>query len=221
MLVLEDLASHLGTPSRDVEYRASARLPTRYGEFQCRLYEDRRHGLEHIALVLGDVANGGSVLVRAHSECFTGDVMTSLRCDCGPQLHLALERIGEEGRGVLLYLRQEGRGIGLRNKLRAYELQDTGLDTVEANERLGFPADMREYSSAAHMLLDLGIREIRLLTNNPGKLAGFERYGIALRERVPLIIQPEPENQAYLETKREKMGHLFSLLDKPVVRTDP
>ncbi len=187
---------------------AKANLPTRYGNFQMFAYavpEDK----EHVALTLGAIDDGGPVLVRAHSECLTGDVFGSRRCDCGEQLADSLRFLQEQGRGVLLYLRQEGRGIGLANKVSAYALQDQGLDTVEANLALGLPADMRDYRVAAEMLLDLGVRRARLLTNNPAKVEGLERYGVEVVERVPLPISPNPSNLGYLRTKREKMGHRF------------
>ncbi|MDP3047374.1 MAG: GTP cyclohydrolase II, partial [Chloroflexota bacterium] len=158
-----------------------------------------------------DVADGRPVLVRAHSECLTGEVFGSLRCDCGPQLARAMEIIGAEGRGVILYMRQEGRGIGLCNKLRAYALQEQGLDTVEANERLGFPADLRDYGIGAQILADLGLRELRLLTNNPRKVVGLEGYGLRVVERIPLALPPTAENEAYLRTKQEKLGHLLEV----------
>jgi GTP cyclohydrolase II len=187
---------------------AQASLPTRYGAFEVFVFDgpDRR---EHVALTLGAIDVGEPVLVRAHSECLTGDVFGSSRCDCGEQLADSLRFLQEQGRGVLLYLRQEGRGIGLTKKISAYALQEQGLDTVEANRALGLPEDTRDYRAAAEMLLDLGVRRARLLTNNPAKIEGLERYGVEVVERVPLGVSPNPSNLGYLRTKREKMGHLF------------
>jgi GTP cyclohydrolase II len=166
---------------------------------------------EHVALTLGAIDGGGPVLVRAHSECLTGDVLGSSRCDCGEQLEGSLRFLQQQGRGILLYLRQEGRGIGLANKISAYALQEQGLDTVEANLALGLPEDAREYRVAAEMLLDLGVRRVHLLTNNPAKIAGLERYGVEVVERIPLSMSPNPSNLGYLRTKREKMGHLYPM----------
>jgi GTP cyclohydrolase II len=187
---------------------AQAGLPTRYGTFEMFVYNTSDHK-EHVALTLGAIDDGDPVLVRAHSECLTGDVFGSSRCDCGKQLDDSLRFLQEQGRGVLLYLRQEGRGIGLAKKISAYALQEQGLDTVEANLALGLPEDMRDYRVAAEMLLDLGVRRARLLTNNPAKIEGLERYGVEVVERIPLRISPNPLNLGYLRTKREKMGHLF------------
>jgi GTP cyclohydrolase II len=187
---------------------AQANLPTRYGIFEVFVYDTTDHK-EHVALTLGAIDGGGPVLVRAHSECLTGDVFGSSRCDCGEQLVDSLRFLQEQGRGVLLYLRQEGRGIGLANKISAYALQERGLDTVEANLALGLPEDARDYRVAAEMLLDLGVRAVRLLTNNPAKVEGLGRHGVEVVERVPLRISPNPSNVGYLRTKREKMGHLF------------
>jgi 3,4-dihydroxy 2-butanone 4-phosphate synthase/GTP cyclohydrolase II len=189
---------------------AGANLPTRYGNFEVVVYgaPERK---EHLALTLGAIDDGEPVLVRAHSECLTGDVLGSSRCDCGEQLEHSLRILREQGRGVLLYLRQEGRGIGLANKISAYALQEQGLDTVEANLALGLPGDARDYQVAAEMLLDLGVRRARLLTNNPAKVEGLGRYGVEVVERVPIRISPNPSNVGYLRTKREKMGHLFPL----------
>ncbi|MBI3312175.1 MAG: bifunctional 3,4-dihydroxy-2-butanone-4-phosphate synthase/GTP cyclohydrolase II [Candidatus Omnitrophica bacterium] len=183
-------------------------LPTPYGEFQLVVYESAVDHSAHMALVLGDIRQP-PVLVRVHSQCLTGDVFGSSRCDCGPQLDAALKRVQKEGRGVILYLRQEGRGIGLVNKLKAYALQDKGLDTVEANRALGFPADLRDYGIGAQMLADLGLTEIRLMTNNPRKVVGLEGFGLKLVERVPLEVPPTPANAKYLKAKREKLGHLL------------
>ncbi|HEX5949697.1 MAG TPA: bifunctional 3,4-dihydroxy-2-butanone-4-phosphate synthase/GTP cyclohydrolase II [Actinomycetota bacterium] len=191
---------------------AEARIPTDHGEFQAYAYESSVDGLTHVALVAGNVADGEEILVRVHSECLTGDVFGSLRCDCGMQLRAAIEAVAAEGRGVILYMRgHEGRSIGLTHKLRAYLLQEQGLDTVEANEELGFPPDPRDYGIGAQILQDLGVRSMRLLTNNPAKRAGLEGYGLSIVERVPLEIRPTAENEGYLRTKQEKLGHLLSL----------
>ena len=187
---------------------ARASLPTRYGTFEMFVYETPEHK-EHVALTLGAIDDGRPVLVRAHSECLTGDVLGSSRCDCGEQLADSLLFLQEEGRGILLYLRQEGRGIGLTKKISAYALQEQGLDTVEANLALGLPEDMRDYRVAAEMLLDLGVWRARLITNNPAKIEGLELYGIEVVERIPLRMSPNPSNVGYLRTKREKMGHIL------------
>jgi 3,4-dihydroxy 2-butanone 4-phosphate synthase/GTP cyclohydrolase II len=189
---------------------ATARLPTAFGEFKVIGYRNDVDNREHVALVLGDVDGEQDVLVRMHSKCLTGDVFHSMRCDCGVQLHRAMELVAEEGRGVIVYLDQEGRGIGLLNKLRAYELQDAGDDTVEANERLGFKADLRDFGIGAQILRDLGLSTLRVMTNNPRKLVGLEGYGLEIVERVPLIADATPENRAYLAAKRDKLGHLFT-----------
>jgi 3,4-dihydroxy 2-butanone 4-phosphate synthase / GTP cyclohydrolase II len=187
---------------------ARANLPTRYGTFEMFVYDTPEHK-DHVALTTGAIDDGEPVLVRAHSECLTGDVFGSSRCDCGEQLADSLRYLQEQGRGVLLYLRQEGRGIGLANKISAYALQEEGLDTVQANLALGLPEDVRDYQVAAEMLLDLGVQRARLITNNPAKIEGLERYGIEVVERIPLGISPNPSNLGYLRTKQEKMGHLL------------
>ncbi len=187
---------------------ASTKLPTPFAEFTLVGYTDKR-GKEHVAMVLGDVANGEPVLARVHSECLTGDALFSQRCDCGPQLHAALEKIAKEGRGVLVYLRQEGRGIGLINKIRAYAEQDKGLDTVEANEILGFAADAREYDIAAGIFADLGVTQLKLMTNNPKKLEALAEQGLQIVERIAHITEGTPHNQHYLATKSAKFGHMF------------
>jgi 3,4-dihydroxy 2-butanone 4-phosphate synthase/GTP cyclohydrolase II len=207
LITVADLIEYRRRTEKLVERATSVRLPTAYGEFTAVAFRELLTGKHHIALVKGNVAGGEGVLVRVHSECLTGDVFHSLRCDCGEQLERALARIGAEERGVLLYMTQEGRGIGLLNKLKAYELQENGLDTVEANLELGFPPDLREYGIGSQILADLGLSTIRILTNNPRKITGIEAFGLKVVEQVPIEVPPNAENQRYLEAKREKLGH--------------
>jgi 3,4-dihydroxy 2-butanone 4-phosphate synthase/GTP cyclohydrolase II len=213
IVTIEDLIAYRRQHEKLVERVADAKLPTRYGDFVTVAYSSVVDAEEHIALVMGDIKPDEPTLVRVHSQCTTGDIFGSLRCDCGPQMDMALEAIAKEGKGVFLYMRQEGRGIGLHNKIRAYALQDSGMDTVEANVELGFAPDLRWYGIGAQILADLGVKKLKLLTNNPKKVVGLEAYGLELVDRVPIVVPPNPENQQYLETKRLKMGHL---LDEPL-----
>jgi len=207
IVAIADLIQYRLRTERFVKRVASPELPTRHGHFRIYAYENELDGKEHVALVMGDVGTGEPVLVRVHSECLTGDVFGSVRCDCGDQLESALQRIQAEGRGIVLYLRQEGRGIGLHNKLRAYELQDDGADTVEANEALGFKADQREYGIGAQMLTDLGVKKMRVMTNNPRKFVGLSGYGLEITERLAIEIPASDTNRRYLKAKKEKLGH--------------
>jgi 3,4-dihydroxy 2-butanone 4-phosphate synthase/GTP cyclohydrolase II len=210
-----DLITHRRRHEKLVHRVAEARLPTRYGEFTIIAYKSDIDPDEHLALVMGDIDTEEPVLVRVHSECLTGDVFGSLRCDCGEQISLAMQAIADEGRGVFLYMRQEGRGIGFHNKIRAYALQDKGLDTVEANLSLGFAPDLRDYGIGAQILADLGLRQIRLLTNNSKKVVALEGYGLKVTEAVPIIASPNPYNRHYLATKQEKLGHALGIEDTP------
>jgi 3,4-dihydroxy 2-butanone 4-phosphate synthase/GTP cyclohydrolase II len=207
MVTVADLVEYRRRHEKLVERGAAVRLPTEYGEFSAIAFREKLSGKTHVALVKGDVDGREDVLVRVHSECLTGDVFHSLRCDCGEQLEQALAQIEEEGSGVLLYMSQEGRGIGLLNKLRAYELQERGLDTVEANLELGLPVDARDYGIGNQILADLGLTTIRILTNNPKKLVGIDGFGLTVTEQVPIEVSPQAENRRYLATKRAKLGH--------------
>jgi 3,4-dihydroxy 2-butanone 4-phosphate synthase/GTP cyclohydrolase II len=209
MITIADLIQYRMRTESLVKRVASAKLPTEYGEFRMHVFENRLDRLEHVALVRGEIGDGKDVLVRVHSSCLTGDVLHSIRCDCGMQRDAAMQRIGREG-GVMLYLNQEGRGIGLANKIRAYELQDEGFDTVEANERLGFKADQRDYGMGVQILRELGIRSMRLLSNNPRKLVGIEGYGLSVSEWLPLEIPASESTRRYLKTKKDKLGHKLS-----------
>ncbi|MGC8486901.1 MAG: bifunctional 3,4-dihydroxy-2-butanone-4-phosphate synthase/GTP cyclohydrolase II [Clostridia bacterium] len=207
VLEIADLIRYRLRDEQLFERVGASQLPTDYGNFTAYAYHEPLTNLTHLALVMGTVDDGAPVLTRVHSECLTGDVFASRRCDCGPQLHQALRQIGEAGRGVLLYMRQEGRGIGLANKIRAYALQDQGYDTVSANEALGFPADLRDYGVGAQILADLGVRAVSLLTNNPDKYYALEAYGLTIAERVPIKVEAGPDNARYLATKRDRLGH--------------
>jgi len=213
IVTVADLISHRLRHERLVHRIAEAKLPTSHGEFTAIAYKSDIDPDEHLALVMGDISTEEPVLVRVHSECVTGDIFGSLRCDCGEQIALAMQSIAEEGRGVFLYMRQEGRGIGFHNKIRAYALQDKGLDTVEANLSLGFAPDLRDYGIGAQILAELGLHKIRLLTNNPKKVIGLEGYGLKVVETMPIIIPPNPHNRHYLEIKQKKLGHLLKVPD--------
>ena len=209
MLSIADLIQYRRRFEKLIKFEQEVNLPTAFGDFRLRLYKSIPDGVEHLALIKGDIANAEAPLVRVHSECLTGDVFASSRCDCGSQLQCAMRMVEEEGCGVVLYMRQEGRGIGLTNKLHAYKLQEEGLDTVEANIELGFPPDMRDYGVGAQILADIGLTHLRLLTNNPKKLVGLQGYGLDIVERVPIVFEPCDHNRRYLATKKEKMGHMI------------
>lgn len=206
---IEELIKFRRTREKLVEHIETVKMPTDYGDFDLHLYRSNLDGQHHLALVKGNVAGKKNVLVRVHSECLTGDVFGSRRCDCGPQLHQAMRQIAKEGRGVIVYMRQEGRGIGLAPKIQAYKLQENGYDTVEANLKLGYKMDLREYGLGAQIMVDLGLKKIRLLTNNPKKVVGLDGYGLEIVEQVPIRIKANPHNEKYLKAKREKLGHLI------------
>jgi 3,4-dihydroxy 2-butanone 4-phosphate synthase/GTP cyclohydrolase II len=213
IISVADLIAYRYRHERLVQRVAEARLPTPFGEFKVIAYKSSTDPAEHLALVMGDVAKDEPVLVRVHSQCLTGDVFHSLRCDCGEQIEMSMKKIAEEGRGVVLYMRQEGRGIGIHNKIKAYALQDEGMDTVEANISLGFKADHRDYGVGAQILADLGVHSMRLMTNNPKKISGLESYGLKIVEQLPITTQPNPHNRRYLSTKQKKLGHLLKVPD--------
>ncbi len=215
-----DLIAYRFRHERLVQKVAEAKLPTKYGDFKVIAYRSTTDPDEHLALVMGDVNTDDPVLVRVHSQCLTGDVFHSMRCDCGEQIEMAMKRISEEGRGVVLYMRQEGRGIGVHNKIKAYALQDKGMDTVEANIELGFKADQRDYGIGAQILVDLGVRKMRLMTNNPKKMSGLESYGLTITEQLPITTRPNPHNRRYLQTKQKKLGHLLAITDADSDKTN-
>ncbi len=213
IISVADLIAYRYRHERLVTRVAEAKLPTKYGDFRVIAYKSTTDPDEHLAMVMGDVNTDEPVLVRVHSQCLTGDVFHSMRCDCGEQIEMAMKRIADEGRGVVLYMRQEGRGIGIHNKIKAYALQDKGMDTVEANLSLGFKADERDYGIGAQILADLGIHNMRLMTNNPKKMSGLESYGLKITEQLPITTKPNPHNRRYLRTKQQKLGHLLTITD--------